>query len=283
MRDTIRYEKGADGIVILTLDDPEQSANTMNAAYAKSMAKTVDRLEASKDEIKGVVITSAKSTFFAGGDLNDLIKATKDDAEQIAGFVRDGKTKLRRLETLGKPVVAAINGAALGGGLEICLACHHRVIVDDNKAVVGFPEVQLGLLPGAGGVVRTVRMLGIVDALMQLLLQGQRLRPAKAKELGVVDEIVGSVDELVGAAKAWIQANPEGGAQPWDVKGYKIPGGTPSNPSFAANLPAFPANLRKQIKGANMPAPRAILAAAIEGAQVDFDTAILIETRYFIS
>src|SRR3954468_16550312 len=218
MRDTIRYEKGDDGIVILTLDDPEQSANTMNAAYAESMAKTVDRLEASKDDIKGVVITSAKNTFFAGGDLNDLIKATKDDAEQIAGFVRDGKAKLRRLETLGKAVVAAINGAALGGGLEICLACHHRVIVDDNKAVVGFPEVQLGLLPGAGGVVRTVRILGIVNALMQLLLQGQRLRPAKAKELGVVDEVVGSVDELVPAAKAWIKANPEA-SQPWDAKG----------------------------------------------------------------
>src|SRR6478735_7760846 len=241
MRDTIRYEKGDDGIVILTLDDPEQSANTMNAAYAESMAKTVDRLEAEKDDIRGVVITSAKSTFFAGGDLNDLIKATKDDAE----------AKLRRLETLGKPVVAAINGAALGGGLEICLACHHRVIVDDPKAVVGFPEVQLGLLPGAGGVVRSVRMLGIVNALMQVLLQGQRLRPAKAKELGVVDEVVGSRDELIPAAKAWIEAQGEDFAgQPWDAdKKYKIPGGTPSTPSLVMNVPAFPANLRKQLKG----------------------------------
>ncbi len=189
-RNTIRYERGDDGIVLLTLDDPKQSANTMNAAYAASMAATVDRLEAEKDDIKGVVITSAKSTFFAGGDLHDLRKATKDDAEEIAGFVRDGKALLRRLETLGKPVVAAINGAALGGGLEICLACHHRVVVDDPKAVVGFPEVQLGLLPGAGGVVRSVRMLGIVNALMGVLLQGQRLRPAKAKEMGLVDEVV---------------------------------------------------------------------------------------------
>src|SRR6478672_3394599 len=283
MRDTIRYEKGDDGIVILTLDDPEQSANTMNAAYAESMAKTVDRLEAEKDEIRGVVITSAKSTFFAGGDLNDLIKATKDDAEEIAGFVRDGKAKLRRLEMLGKPVVAAINGAALGGGLEITLACHHRVIVDDPKAVTGFPEVQLGLLPGAGGVVRTVRMIGIVDALMQLLLQGQRHRPAKAKELGIVDEIVASRDELVPAAKAWIAAQGEDFAgQPWDQKGYKIPGGTPSNPKLAQNLPAFPANLRKQIKGANYPAPHHIMAAAVEGSQVDFDTASEIEGRYFV-
>ncbi|MEA2126728.1 MAG: 3-hydroxyacyl-CoA dehydrogenase / enoyl-CoA hydratase / 3-hydroxybutyryl-CoA epimerase [Solirubrobacteraceae bacterium] len=280
---TIRYDKGDDGIVVLTLDDPNQSANTMNSAYAESMLATVERLEAEKDDIKGVVITSAKKTFFAGGDLNDLRKARKEDAGDVATFVRDGKAVLRRLETLGKPVVAAINGAALGGGLEICLATHHRVIVDDSKAVVGFPEVQLGLLPGAGGVVRTVRMIGIVQALMGLLMQGQRLKPAKALELGIVDEIVGSVDELVPAAKKWIEAQGEDFAgQPWDQKGYKIPGGTPSTPALAQNLPAFPANLRKQIKGANYPAPHHIMAAAVEGAQVDADTAFEIEGRYFV-
>src|SRR5947209_12296030 len=281
---TIRWEQDGDGIVTLTLDDPSQSANTMNQAYMDSMAETVERLEAEKDRVTGVVITSAKTTFFAGGDLNDLIKARREDAAQVSEFVRSGKAMLRRLETLGKPVVAAINGAALSGGLEICLACHHRVIVDDPKAVVGFPEVQLGLLPGAGGVVRTVRMLGLVDALMQLLLQGQRLRPAKAKELGVVDEVVASQDELVPAAKAWIKSRPadEPTVQPWDVKGYKIPGGTPSNPKLAQNLPAFPANLRKQLKGANYPAPHHIMAAAVEGAQVDFDNAIEIEGRYFV-
>ncbi len=281
---TIRWEQDEDGIVLLTLDDPNQSANTMNQAYKDSMAATIDRLEAEKDSITGVVITSGKKTFFAGGDLNDLIQATPADAPQIAAEVRGLKSQLRRLETLEKPVVAAINGAALGGGLEICLACHHRVIVDDSKAVVGFPEVQLGLLPGAGGVVRTVRMLGIADALLQLLMQGQRLRPAKAKELGVVDEVVSSVDELVPAAKTWIKARPadEPTVQPWDVKGYKIPGGTPSNPKLAQNLPAFPANLRKQIKGANYPAPHHIMSAAVEGAQVDFDNAIEIEGRYFV-
>ena len=184
---TIRWDKDADGVVVLTLDDPNQSANTMNAAYAESMAATVERLEAEKDDIAGVVITSAKKTFFAGGDLNDLKAATRDQSERIAGFVRDGKAQLRRLETLGKPVVAAINGSALGGGLEICLACHHRVIVDDPKVQLGFPEVQLGLLPGAGGVTRTVRMLGIANALMSLLMQGQRVRPEKAKELGIVE------------------------------------------------------------------------------------------------
>ena len=247
------------------------------------MKAILDALEAEKDDMKGVVVTSGKKTFFAGGDLNDLKRVRKEDAAEFGAFVREGKGLLRRLETLGKPVAAAINGAALGGGLEICLACHHRVIVDDPKAVLGFPEVQLGLLPGAGGVTRSVRMVGIVDALMQWLLQGQRHKPAKAKELKFVDEIVASRDELVPAAKAWIEAQGEDFAgQPWDVKGYKIPGGTPSNPKLAANLPAFPANLRKQIKGANYPAPHHIMAAAVEGAQVDFDTASEIEGRYFV-
>src|SRR3954452_4226965 len=279
-RNTIRWDQDADGVVVLTLDDPGQSANTMNDAYRSSMGAVVDRLEAEKDDIAGVVITSAKKTFFAGGDLNDLRRARKEDAAEVAEMVRTLKAQLRRLETLGKPVVAAINGAALGGGLEICLAAHHRIAVDDSKVVLGFPEVQLGLLPGGGGVTRSVRMFGIANALLQLLLQGQRLRPAKALELGLINEIVPSVDDLVPAAKKWIAANPEA-VQPWDVKGYKIPGGTPSNPSFAANLPAFPANLRKTIKGANYPAPHHIMAAAVEGAQVDFDTAIEIEGRYF--
>jgi 3-hydroxyacyl-CoA dehydrogenase/enoyl-CoA hydratase/3-hydroxybutyryl-CoA epimerase len=283
---TIRWDQGEDGIVVLTLDDPNQSANTMNEAYKASMAAIVDRLEQEKDSIKGVVITSAKKTFFAGGDLNDLIKARREDAPQVANGIREIKKQLRRLETLGVPVVAAINGAALGGGLEIALATHHRVIVDDPKAVVGFPEVTLGLLPGAGGVVRTVRMLGIVSALMNVLLQGQRLRPGKAKEIGLVDEVVPTQDDLIPTAKKWIEeqtASGEPAQQPWDAdKKYKIPGGTPSTPSLAQNLPAFPANLRKQLKGANYPAPHHIMSAAVEGAQVDFDNAIEIEGRYFV-
>jgi 3-hydroxyacyl-CoA dehydrogenase/enoyl-CoA hydratase/3-hydroxybutyryl-CoA epimerase len=278
---TIRWDRDDDGVVILTLDDPNQSANTMNAAYAESIKATVDRLEQEKDDITGVIITSAKKTFFAGGDLNDLKAATRDQSEEIAEFVRHNKAQLRRLETLGVPVVAAVNGSALGGGLEIALATHHRIVIDDPKIQLGFPEVQLGLLPGAGGVTRTVRMIGIVNALMQLLLQGQRVRPQQAKEMGIVDELVPGKADLIPAAKKWIAANPEA-IQPWDVKGYKIPGGTPSTPALAQNLPAFPANLRKQLKGANYPAPHHIMAAAVEGAQVDFDTASEIEGRYFV-
>ena len=184
---TIRWERDDDGVVILTLDDPGQSANTMNAAYAASIKATVDRLESEREQITGVIITSAKKTFFAGGDLHDLKAASKENAEEIGEFVRENKAVLRRLETLGKPVVAAVAGSALGGGLEIMLASHHRIVVEDPKIQLGFPEVQLGLLPGAGGVTRTVRMLGIVNAMMSLLLHGQRVRPEKGKEIGIVD------------------------------------------------------------------------------------------------
>jgi 3-hydroxyacyl-CoA dehydrogenase/enoyl-CoA hydratase/3-hydroxybutyryl-CoA epimerase len=279
--ETIRWEDAGDGVVNLVLDDPNQSANTMNADFGASLKAVVERLEAEKDSIAGVVITSAKKTFFAGGDLNDLKKVTPENRDEFAGWVRENKALLRRLETLGKPVVAAINGAALGGGLEIALATHRRIVVDDPKIQLGQPEVQLGLLPGAGGVVRIVRMIGIVDGLLKVLLQGQRIRPQQAKEIGIVDELVSSPDELVPAAKKWIAENPEA-VQPWDVKGHKIPGGTPSNPKFAENLPAFPANLRKQLKGANYPAPKHIMSVAVEGAQVDFDTALEIEGRYFV-
>ncbi|WP_280459337.1 3-hydroxyacyl-CoA dehydrogenase NAD-binding domain-containing protein [Nocardia carnea] len=278
----IGWEKDSDGIVVLTMDDPNQGANTMNDLYKKSMKATVDRLEAEKDDIAGVVLTSAKKTFFAGGDLKNMMQVGPDNGPELMEELGEIKSALRRLETLGKPVVAAINGAALGGGLEIALATHHRIAADVPGVVIGLPESTLGLLPAGGGIIRTVRMLGLQNALMQVLLQGQRNKPAKAKEIGLVDELVGSIDELVPAAKAWIKANPEGGVQPWDKKGFKIPGGTPASPAFAAQLPAFPANLRKQLKGANMPAPRAIMAAAVEGSQVGIDDASLIESRYFV-
>jgi 3-hydroxyacyl-CoA dehydrogenase/enoyl-CoA hydratase/3-hydroxybutyryl-CoA epimerase len=278
---TIRWDQCSDGIVVLTLDDPAQSANTMNTDYVESMAVIVDRLEAEKDSVTGVVITSAKKTFFAGGDLNELVAFTPEDAPAVTEHVNRIKSQLRRLETLGRPVVAAINGAALGGGLEIALATHHRIVADVKGAVLGLPEVTLGLLPGGGGVVRSVRLLGIQTALTEVLLRGQRFGPEKALHLGLIGEVVASADDLLDAARAWIVANPDA-TQPWDVRGFTIPGGAPSSPEFAATLPALPAVLRKQLNGAPAPAPRAILAAAVEGAQVDVDTASLIETRYFV-
>src|ERR1700740_518580 len=283
VENTIAWDKDADGIVTLTMDDPTGSANVMNEHYAESMHNAVERLVAEKDSITGVVITSAKKTFFAGGDLKGMIKLGPENAGEAFDTVEAVKRDLRPPEPLGKPVLAAVNGAALGGGLEIALACHHRIAADVKGLVVGLPEVTLGLLPGGGGVTLTVRMFGIQNAFMNILSQGTRFKPDKAKEMGLVDDLVGAVDELVPAAKAWIKANPDSYTQPWDAKGYKMPGGTPSSPALAGILPSFPALLKKQLKGAPMPAPRAILDAAVEGAQVDFDTASRIESRYFTS
>ena len=278
---TIRWDQDADGVVTLTLDDPSSSANTMNDAYVASMGETVDRLEREKESVRGVVLTSAKKTFFAGGDLGSLIRATPERSEEVLAQVTLVKRQLRRLETLGIPVASAINGSALGGGLEIALATHHRVVLDDPKVKLGFPEVTLGLLPGGGGIVRSVRLLGLTTALLELLLQGQQLRPEKALKLGLVHETAADRDELLAKARAWVLAN-ETAQQPYDVKGYKVPGGTPSSPSLASSLPAFPANLTKQLKGAPYPAPHAILAAAVESLQVDVDTAFVVEGRYFV-
>jgi len=282
----VKYERDSDGIVTLLLDDPTASANTMNELYKESMVEAIDRLYAEKDDVTGVVITSAKKTFFAGGNLKSMMSATPEDAEVLYAMSQGIKEDLRRLELFGKPVVAAINGAALGGGLEIALATHRRIVVDDNKIDLGLPEVTLGLLPGGGGVTRITRMFGIQSGLMDFLLQGPRFKPAAAKEKGLVDELVATQDELVPAAKKWIlenKDNPDAATQPWDRKGYKMPGGSPSSPALAGFLPAFPALLRKQTKGAMYPAPRAIMASAIEGAQVDFETASKIESRYFTS
>ena len=276
----VRWEKDVDGIVTVTLDDPKSSANTMNERYEAAMGECVEALVADRENITGVIVTSAKKTFFAGGDLASLIKATPADAPTV--FERTGAlhAQLRKLETLGRPVVAAMNGTALGGGLEIGLACHHRIGMDAKGVVYGLPEVTLGLLPGGGGVTRITRMLGIANGFMNVLAQGQRHRPDKALELGIVDELATSLDEMLDKARTWINANPRA-AQPWDQPGFKVPGGTPASPKLAAILPAFPANLRKQLKGAPMPAPRNILCAAVEGTQVDFDTALRIERRYF--
>ena len=192
MTDAIRYEKGQDNIVVLTMDMPGQSANTMNAEYRTAMGSIVDRLESEKDSIAGVILTSAKKTFFAGGDLNELIKVTKADAAQFYAMILHIKGQLRRLECLGKPVVAAINGAALGGGWEIALACHYRIAVDSSSVQLGLPEVTLGLLPGGGGVVRMVRILGL-EKCLPYLLEGKKIRPQEALKAGLINELAGTI------------------------------------------------------------------------------------------
>ncbi|MER5631889.1 3-hydroxyacyl-CoA dehydrogenase NAD-binding domain-containing protein [Streptomyces nitrosporeus] len=277
---TIRWEQDDTGIVTLVLDDPAQSANTMNQAFRDSVKAVADRAEAEKDSIRGIIYTSAKKTFFAGGDLKDMIRIGPGNAQDAFDAGMSVKRALRRIETLGKPVVAAINGAALGGGYEIALAAHHRIALDAPGSRIGLPEVTLGLLPAGGGVTRTVRLMGLTDALLKVLLQGTQYTPRRALENGLVHEVATTPEEMLEKARAFIDAHPES-HQPWDVKGYRIPGGTPSNPKFAANLPAFPANLKKQLAGAPMPAPRNIMAAAVEGSQVDFETAQTIEARYF--
>jgi 3-hydroxyacyl-CoA dehydrogenase/enoyl-CoA hydratase/3-hydroxybutyryl-CoA epimerase len=280
MSSAVQYDIDADGIVTLTMDDPNQGANTMNQAWATSMKEAVDRLYAEQESVTGVVVASAKKTFFAGGDLKSFVTLTRDDAPEMFAEIEGIKATLRRLETFPKPVVAAINGAALGGGLEIALATNHRIAVD-GRYDIGLPEVTLGLLPGGGGVTRVVRMLGLMTGLLEVLAPATRFKPAQAMEKGLVDELVDSADELVPAAKAWLKSNPEEFAQPWDKPGYKMPGGKPTSPSLAGFLPAFTPLLQKQIKHADFHAPRALLAAAVEGALVDFDTATRIESRYF--
>ena len=278
---TIRWEQDETGIVTLVLDDPNQSANTMNQAFKDSIAAVAERAEAEKDSIRGIIYTSAKKTFFAGGDLKDMIQVGPELAQQAFDTGTAIKSSLRRIETLGKPVVAAINGAALGGGYEIALACHHRIALDAPGSKIGLPEVTLGLLPGGRRRDPHRTPDGHRGRAAEGAAPGHAVLPASAPlRTALVHEVAATPDEMLAKAHAFIDAHPES-HQPWDVKGYKIPGGTPSNPRFAANLPAFPANLKKQLQGAPYPAPRNILAAAVEGSQVDFETALTIEARYF--
>lgn len=273
-----KYEKDADGIVTLTMDMPGP-VNAMNQLYRECMAEAVRSLE-QESGLRGVVITSAKSTFFAGGDLNELLDLDPGDEGDFQVKIEQTKNDLRRLELLPVPVVAAINGAALGGGFEIALACNHRVLLNDKAVVVGLPEVTLGLLPGAGGIVRLVHRLGLEKAL-PLLLEGKRLMPSEASALGLVEELVDSVEALLPAAKAWIKAqvdNEDARVQPWDRKGHKIPGGTAQQPYLAQMIAGAMAMTAKTTRGL-LPAPERILAVAAESTVLDFDAALLVETR----
>ena len=273
----IQYEKDADNIVILTLDSPNQSANTMNADFRVALEDIVSKLQADA-EISGIIFRSAKKTFFAGGDLDELIQAEPDHATTFFNMIEEMKAKLRYIETRGIPVVAALNGTALGGGWELALGCHHRIALNDAKAKFGLPEVTLGLLPGGGGVVRMVRLLCLQNA-FPFLMEGKQFGVDKAKSLGLIHDTAENEQELLDKAIAWVKANPIS-QQPFDVKGYKIPGGDPKTPAVAQMLAIAPAMLRDKTKGC-YPAPEAIMASAVEGAQVDVDTALTIESRYF--
>ncbi|MAM60343.1 3-hydroxyacyl-CoA dehydrogenase NAD-binding domain-containing protein [Maritimibacter sp. UBA3975] len=272
------YEKDADGIVTVTMDMQGQGANTMNARFEPGMRALCDRLEA-EEGLTGVVFASAKSTFFAGGDLNDIL-ATKEAGEREFALIENSKATYRRLEKLPVPVVAAINGAALGGGYELCLSCNHRIVVDDPKAITGLPEVTLGLLPGAGGVVRMTAKLGLETAL-PLLLEGKQLPPRKALEIGMVDEIVATRDDLIPAAKAWIKANPDSHTQPWDQKGFRYPGGDALHPRIRQTMIGASAMLYQKTRGL-LPAPEKILDVAVTSMKMNFDAALRMETRRFI-
>ncbi len=273
---TINYQKDDNNIVHLILDRPNASANLMDAAFTKDLAIAVEKLR-SEDYI-GVIVRSAKSTFFAGGSLDDLFATTKENADQLFDMLNTLKVAMRELETVGKPVVACINGAALGGGWEMALACHHRISLAKG-VTLGLPEVTLGLLPGGGGVVRMSRLLGL-QAALPYLTEGKQFKPEEGKSAGLIHEIVETAPELIEAAITWVKANPKV-QQPYDVKGYKVPGGLPSHPGLAKMLPIAPAMMRAKTKG-TLPAPESILSVMVESLQVDIESAMRIESRYFV-
>lgn len=283
----IKLKKDADGIVELIFDQPGEKVNKMGDAYIAAMSKAVDDLVNMKDRIKGVYVRSGKDTFFGGGDLNALLEMSTDMDEQEATQRYEGilsaKKPLRTLETLGVPVVVGMNGAALGGGYEIALACHHRIAIDRPDAKMGLPEAQLGLMPGAGGVVRMVRKFGCQSAIT-FISQGMQYAGSAALEKGFCDQLATDEADMHKKAKAWILANPDA-KQPWDQPGFRIPGGSPADKEPDQGLVGLfyfgPVNVMNSTKG-NFPAPKAIFACIHDVARVDFDTAEKIEARYFL-
>ena len=269
------YEKDADGIVTVTMDASDKSANTMTLAWLDSMFEVLERLQA-EDALTGVVLASAKKTFFAGGDL-DFILNSNMPAQEMFTYVERNKAPFRIMEKMPVPFVAAINGAALGGGYEICLACNHRIAVNHPGALTGLPEATLGLLPGAGGVVRLTAKLGL-EAALPLLAEGKQLRPADALKAGLVEQLVDTQDELLPAAKAFIKANPDAGGQPWDNKGFRYPGGDADAPNVRMVAAMAPTVLYTKTRGL-MPAPEKIVDLAVNSMRMGFDSALRAESR----
>lgn len=278
----------ADGIALVTWDMPGKSMNLIDPGMIEELTGIVEKV-ASDEKIKGAVITSGKDAFCGGADLTmlerygasyaDLLK--REGAEAAAKMVFDESRKLsqlyRRLETCGKPWVAAVNGTSMGGGFELMLACHYRVVSDNPKTRLGLPEVKVGLFPGAGGTQRVARMIPPGDAL-QFLLKGDQLKADRAKAMKLIDEVVPAVD-LIKTAKEWIKAGGKGVA-PWDVKGFRLPGGPVY--SKAGMMTFMPANaIYRRETYDNYPGARAILQTVYEGLQVDMDTGLRIESRWF--
>ncbi|MDE2416702.1 MAG: enoyl-CoA hydratase/isomerase family protein [Burkholderiales bacterium] len=277
---TIQYTL-QDGIATVTFDEPNSPVNTMCLQWQDDLNALAAQIAADKEAIKGILLTSAKSTFFAGADLKATMRLKPADAPTVYVEIERLKKNFRTIETLGKPVVSLLNGTALGGGWEVALLGHHRIAIDDRKIQFGLPEVTLGLLPGASGVTKMTRHLGLMGA-QPYLVEGKLFSPAEAKGLGLVHDMVApggnAAAEMRTKALAWIAANPTA-QHPWEAKGYKVPGGLPSNPAVAQMLPVVPAVIKKQTRGL-YPAPEAIIACMVEGLQVDLDTALRLESRY---
>lgn len=278
--ENFKIDVDADGIALITFDVPGRSMNTLTSSVLAEIPEWVERVK-TDDAIKGAVLTSGKASgFCAGADLGDmaggmLAGGSLQDAYD-AGWRLNGA--LRALETCGKPVAAAINGLALGGGLELTLACHYRVVGDSPKIQLGLPEIKVGLFPGGGGTQRLSRLIG-VQAAMMAMSEGKSFRPNDAKGAGIVHEVV-PVGGEVEAAKAWIKGGGKA-VQPWDDKSFKLPGGGPYHPAGIQNFLVGNAMLRKQSYG-NYPAVLNLMKAVYEGVQVPMDAALRIETRYFI-
>ena len=276
---TLRYELSPQGIATVTFDEPGSPVNTMKPDWQADMLALADQLHADQAALQGVLLTSAKTTFFAGADLKGVLKLQASDA--VAGFVgiEAVKKAFRRIETMGKPVVALLQGAALGGGWEVALIAHARFALDQPKIAFGLPEVTLGLIPGATGITKMTRLLGLMAA-QPYLMEGKLFNPAEAVSLGLVDGLASSPEQLMELGLAYIHDHPEA-QQAWDRKGYKMPGGSINSPALANGLAVAPAMLFKKAHGL-YPAPQAVLEAMVEGAQVDYDTATRIESRKLV-
>ena len=280
---TLRYaidDTAAGAVATITFDQQDSPVNTMCRQWQDDLVAVTEQVVKDKDRLKGLILASAKKTFFAGADLKGVMRNTAADAASVFAEIERIKKCFRTLETLGLPVVTCINGSALGGGMETALVGHHRIAVDDAKLQLGLPELTLGLIPGGTGITKFTRLLGLMAA-QPYIMESKLFGPREALEIGVVHELVASADELRPRALAWIAEHPQA-QHPWDAKGYKLPGGTPASPKIAGALVLAPAMLKLKTRG-RYPAPEAALAAMVEGAQVDYDTASRIESRYLAS